>query len=428
MATTRKASVKRASKTAVKAGKKGAAVKKSKKVVKKKTAKKAARKVVKKVTKKTAKKVAKKKVVKKAVKKKTPKKGVKKAATKVAKKTTAKKSVKKAAKKAVKKAAKKKAVKKTTKKAVKRAAKKVTRKKAVRKPAKSTTRKVVKRAAPKKRVVKKAAAPRAPRKPVVRASEETAPWTEPRVVPPPVEAPISIPAPDAGAGLAVPELDEGRGPTFYEPDELPPFAADEDDVFGESRLLEADAYEGDAGDSPTISLSSGGAPAEDEEDEPDELAVGQRAPDFALPDAHGDMHTLASYRGRKVVLYFYPKDDTPGCTREACGFRDTQVDFEERNAVVLGVSPDSPGSHTSFAQKYSLRFPLLADESAAVAERYGVWRDKPKIGGGTKLGVHRTTFVIDESGIIVRIFEQVRPEGHEDEVLAWLDEARHLDV
>jgi peroxiredoxin Q/BCP len=148
-------------------------------------------------------------------------------------------------------------------------------------------------------------------------------------------------------------------------------------------------------------------------------AVGELAPDFTLPDQSGTRHTLSQYRGRKVVLYFYPKDDTPGCTTEACGFRDALGSFSDRNAVVLGISPDPVASHQRFVQKYNLTFPLLADEGHVVAERYGVWGPKTRA-GKTVMGIARTTFVIEEDGRVAHIFRNVRPEGHEQEVLSRL--------
>ncbi len=147
--------------------------------------------------------------------------------------------------------------------------------------------------------------------------------------------------------------------------------------------------------------------------------VGDPAPDFDLPDEKGQRHTLAQYRGRTVVLYFYPKDDTPGCTTEACGFRNALASFTDRNAVVLGVSPDSVGSHQRFAEKFGLTFPLLADESHAVAEKYGVWVEK-NMYGRSYWGVARTTYVIDADGRVAHIIRNVRPEGHEQEVLSLL--------
>jgi peroxiredoxin Q/BCP len=148
-------------------------------------------------------------------------------------------------------------------------------------------------------------------------------------------------------------------------------------------------------------------------------AVGDFAPYFELPDETGCLHNLAQYRGKKVVLYFYPKDDTPGCTTEACGFRNSLGAFTDRGAVVLGVSPDAVDSHERFAQKYSLTFPLLADTDHRVAEAYGVWVEKERMGEKV-MGIARTTFLIDTDGRISHIFHDVRPDGHEQEVLQHL--------
>ncbi len=149
------------------------------------------------------------------------------------------------------------------------------------------------------------------------------------------------------------------------------------------------------------------------------LQVGDAAPDFSLPDEMGRTHSLSDYRGRRVVLYFYPRDDSPGCTVEACGFRDRLGEFADCDAVVLGVSPDSVESHRSFALKYGLTFPLLSDDGHQVAERYGVWVEKRRQ-GTISAGVARTTFLIDPHGRVEHCFQNVRPEGHEREVLARL--------
>lgn len=147
--------------------------------------------------------------------------------------------------------------------------------------------------------------------------------------------------------------------------------------------------------------------------------VDDLAPEFDLVDETGQLHTLARYHGRKVVLYFYPKDDTPESTTEACGFRDSLGEFDDRNAFVLGVSPDSVESHRRFAYKFGLTFPLLADEGHAAAERYGVWVEKSEY-GRTYMGVARTTFVIDADGRIAHVLRDVRPEQHAQEVLRHL--------
>jgi len=150
------------------------------------------------------------------------------------------------------------------------------------------------------------------------------------------------------------------------------------------------------------------------------IEEGKPAPDFALPDAQGRTVTLSGFRGQTVVLYFYPKDDTPGCTTEACEFRDDYAVFGKRDVVILGVSPDSSASHARFAAKYDLPFPLLADADHAVGEAYGVWKEKSAY-GKTFWGIERTTVVIDPSGRIRRIFRRVRPRGHSTEVLEALE-------
>lgn len=146
------------------------------------------------------------------------------------------------------------------------------------------------------------------------------------------------------------------------------------------------------------------------------------APDFELLDETGTSRRLSDYRGRPVVLYFYPKDDTPGCTKEACSFRDDYSVYEEAGVVILGVSPDSPKSHAKFKEKYNLPFTLLADEEHRVCELYGAWGRK-KFMGREYDGVLRTTFLIGPDGIILRVFPDVKPEGHSKEVLAALEAA-----
>jgi peroxiredoxin Q/BCP len=149
------------------------------------------------------------------------------------------------------------------------------------------------------------------------------------------------------------------------------------------------------------------------------LQAGDRAPAFRLKNDEGIEVALADYAGKKVVLYFYPKDDTPGCTKEACAFRDGAAAMRKRGAVVLGVSADSVESHRKFREKYRLNFPLLADESKAVVQAYGVWKEKSNY-GRTYMGIERTTFVIDEEGRVVRVFPRVKVDGHFDEVLEAL--------
>jgi len=146
------------------------------------------------------------------------------------------------------------------------------------------------------------------------------------------------------------------------------------------------------------------------------LKEGSTAPAFKTKDANGETVSLKELRGQKVVLYFYPKDDTPGCTKEACSFRDAFSQYKKKGIAVLGVSPDSEASHQKFVTKYKLPFTLLADTDRSIAEAYGVWGEK-KFMGRTYMGVHRTTFLIDEKGKIKKIFEKVKPEDHANEVL-----------
>lgn len=143
---------------------------------------------------------------------------------------------------------------------------------------------------------------------------------------------------------------------------------------------------------------------------------GSAAPAFSSTDANGKVVRLKDLRGQKVALYFYPKDDTPGCTKEACSFRDSFGEFKKRGITVLGVSPDSEASHKKFAAKYNLPFTLLADKDHAIADAYGVYGEK-KFMGRTYMGVNRTTFLIDEKGKIKKIFEKVKPDEHASEVL-----------
>ena len=149
------------------------------------------------------------------------------------------------------------------------------------------------------------------------------------------------------------------------------------------------------------------------------IEEGKPAPDFELRSDSGETVRLSSLRGKPVVLYFYPKDDTPGCTTQACGIRDAYGEFEQAGAVVLGVSPDDERSHGKFRAKYDLPFSLLADTDHTVADRYGVWGEK-KFMGKTYIGVMRWTFVIDEDGIVKKVFSRVKPATHADDVLAAL--------
>jgi len=149
------------------------------------------------------------------------------------------------------------------------------------------------------------------------------------------------------------------------------------------------------------------------------LKPGDKAPEFSLPADDGTIVTLGGLRGKKVVLYFYPKDDTSGCTKEACEFRDSWKDVKKSGAVVLGVSPDPVASHQKFKQKYQLPFPLLADIDHRVAGAYGAWGEKSMYGRKYQ-GILRTTFLIDPEGRVSRVFEKVQPAGHASEVLAAL--------
>ena len=146
------------------------------------------------------------------------------------------------------------------------------------------------------------------------------------------------------------------------------------------------------------------------------LKEGGRAPAFSTTDGDGNKVSLKDYRGKKVVLYFYPKDDTPGCTKEACSFRDAFSDFKKRGIDVLGVSPDNEASHKKFAAKFKLPFTLLTDPDHKIADSYGVYGEK-KFMGRTYMGVMRTTFLIDEQGKIKKIFAKVKPDEHAQEVL-----------
>ena len=152
------------------------------------------------------------------------------------------------------------------------------------------------------------------------------------------------------------------------------------------------------------------------------IEVGDKAPDFTLPDQHGTPVSLSGLQGRTVVLYFYPKADTPGCTTQACGVRDHRADYERSGAVVLGVSPDPVKKVAKFDDKYGLGFPLLADEDHAVAEAYGVWVEKSMY-GRKYMGNERTTFVIGPDGVIRDVFRSVKPAEHDELVLGALGSA-----
>ncbi len=146
------------------------------------------------------------------------------------------------------------------------------------------------------------------------------------------------------------------------------------------------------------------------------LTIGDIAPDFSLPDSSGNIISLKDFKGKKLVLYFYPKDDTPGCTKEACSFRDNLSRVKAKGAEIVGVSADSVKSHAKFTQKYELPFPLISDEKKEMVAAYGVWQQKSFM-GKKFMGIVRSTFVIDESGKISHIFDKVKVSGHTDEVL-----------
>ena len=149
------------------------------------------------------------------------------------------------------------------------------------------------------------------------------------------------------------------------------------------------------------------------------LAVGTKAPDFTLPDQNGELRKLSDYRGQKVILYFYPKDMTPGCTKQACGFAELYPQFRERGAVGLGISKDSGASHKKFEEKYGLPFTILADPEKEVIQRYDVWKEK-KLYGKVSMGVVRTTYLIDEEGIIVKADDKVKAAENPAKMLGEL--------
>jgi len=151
------------------------------------------------------------------------------------------------------------------------------------------------------------------------------------------------------------------------------------------------------------------------------IETGKKAPQFTLPDSFGNKVSLKDFLGKKVVLYFYPKDNTSGCTKEAVGFKEALPEIEKRNAVVLGVSKDSQESHRKFAEKYELPFVLLSDPDLKVIQKYGVWVEKSMY-GRKYMGVERSTFIIDEKGKIKKIFRKVKVKNHIEEVLKALDE------
>jgi peroxiredoxin Q/BCP len=158
----------------------------------------------------------------------------------------------------------------------------------------------------------------------------------------------------------------------------------------------------------------------------DWLEIGSKAPAFTLANAQGQKVKLSDFKGSPVILYFYPKDDTPGCTKEACAFRDRSAELKKLGAVVLGVSADSSASHQKFQDKYSLNFPLLSDESHEVSEKYGAWREK-NMYGKKSMGIQRSTYLIDAQGKIAHVWKKVSVDGHDTQVLEALQELAASD-
>ena len=154
------------------------------------------------------------------------------------------------------------------------------------------------------------------------------------------------------------------------------------------------------------------------------LEIGSLAPDFTLPDQNGTTHSLSDYRGKKVILYFYPKDNTAGCTKQACNFKELMPQFREKGAVILGVSKDSVASHKRFEEKYGLPFTLLSDEEKTALQAYDVWKEKKNY-GKVSMGVVRTTYLIDENGVIARAFDKVKAA---DNPMQMLEEVATLDI
>ncbi|MGE5402416.1 MAG: thioredoxin-dependent thiol peroxidase [Ignavibacteriales bacterium] len=150
------------------------------------------------------------------------------------------------------------------------------------------------------------------------------------------------------------------------------------------------------------------------------LKEGEKAPEFSLKDSQGKDVALSDFLGKKVILYFYPKDNTPGCTKEACDFRDNFPEFGKSNAIILGISADSEKSHQGFSSKYELPFILLSDPERQVIQKYDVWKEK-NMYGKKSMGIERTTYVIDEQGRIIKVFNKVKVEGHIDQILNLLD-------
>ena len=150
------------------------------------------------------------------------------------------------------------------------------------------------------------------------------------------------------------------------------------------------------------------------------LTVGMKAPDFTLLDKYGNNVSLSDFRGKKVVLYFYPKDNTPGCTRQACAFAQNHRNFEDKNVVVIGISKDSVASHLKFTEKYDLPFVLLSDPELQAIQAYGVWQEK-KLYGKVSMGVVRATYLVDEQGVIEKVMPKVKPDTNAAEILAYVN-------
>lgn len=153
----------------------------------------------------------------------------------------------------------------------------------------------------------------------------------------------------------------------------------------------------------------------------DWVEAGSKAPDFTLPADDGSRVNLSKLRGKPVVLYFYPRDDTPGCTREACAFRDRKAELAKLKATVLGISTDDVASHQEFRQKYALNFPLLADTQHKVADKYGAWRQRVRF-GKKSMGIQRSTFLIDAAGVVRKVWKKVKVDGHDEQVIAAVEE------
>ena len=155
------------------------------------------------------------------------------------------------------------------------------------------------------------------------------------------------------------------------------------------------------------------------------LEEGYKAPEFSLKDQDGKTHKLSEYKGKKVIVYFYPRDDTPGCTTEACSFRDSFSDFKKKGAVILGISADDEKSHKKFAEKYSLPFTLLSDPGHETLEKYGAWTKKSMY-GKVFMGIQRITYLIDEKGKVMKAFKKVKPDEHAEELLALLSSQENI--